>query len=615
MLNTVCTDANFEQIGINAEDPLDLSIVSQHAVCTDANFVQNEINAEYPLDLSIINKRECSLEQDAVKILSTVGKRSPTTHSGVSQHAVCTDANFVQNEINAEDPLDLSIINKRDFPLEQNAMKILSSVGKRSPTTHSGVSQHAVCTDAKSMLDESSEEFEFRFLPDLSTIEEEDAIGKWNNKAMGRGGQGVRKPSIPWSEIQKHTTKEDKWIVINGQVYDVTNWSYKHPGGSRLISHYAGQDATEAFGAFHNDEVQLKKYLKTLHVGSVERYEDDAMNKDFRELRDTAVKMGLFEPSYTFFVLILAHIIILEVLGYLILVWYGTAWWSVLASIILYSTAQAQTAWTQHDYGHLSVFKNSKIDHFFHHLTMGFIKAAAASWWNHMHYQHHAKPNIIDKDPDVRIDKLFVVGEVMPIHVAKTRKKSMPFNWQHRYFFVLGPPLLFPVYFQFMLFRHLITRKSWMELSIVIVSMSLFFYMMVPLLGVAGSVAYFFTVRCIESHWFTWVAQSNHIPMHIKNDEANPWLKLQIHATCDIEKSFFNDWFTGHLNFQIEHHLFPTMPRHNLYKIAPLVQSLCKKHNVPYIVKPLWQSFVDIVRTLKSSGELWEETYSQFHSE
>jgi fatty acid desaturase len=41
--------------------------------------------------------------------------------------------------------------------------------------------------------------------------------------------------------------------------------------------------------------------------------------------------------------------------------------------------------------------------------------------------------------------------------------------------------------------------------------------------------------------------------MNIEYDAENPWLKLQIVATCDIEKSFFNDWFTGHLNFQIEH--------------------------------------------------------------
>ncbi|XP_060566805.1 acyl-CoA 6-desaturase-like [Ruditapes philippinarum] len=432
---------------------------------------------------------------------------------------------------------------------------------------------------------------------------------------MGRGGQGSQKPKLPWSEIERHNSRDDRWIVIGGEVYDVTSWSYKHPGGSRLIGHYAGQDATEAVGAFHNNETQVNKYLKSMHIGTVENNVELDIATDFRKLKEVAKSMGLYEPSYTFYAAILGHIVLLIVLAYFVLQWFGVTWWSVALSLILFSTAQAQAAWTQHDYGHLSVFKNSKIDHFFHHLTMGCIKGASAHWWNHMHYQHHAKPNIIDKDPDVRIDKLFVVGEVMPVEVAKTRKKSMPFNWQHRYFFALGPPLLFPVYFQSMLFRHLFTRKLWMELSIAVTAMACFFYFFIPMLGVAGSIGFFFAVRCIESHWFTWVAQSNHLPMHIKNDEANPWLKLQIHATCDIEKSFFNDWFTGHLNFQIEHHLFPTMPRHNLYKIAPLVRSLCEKHGVPYTVKSLWQSFVDIVRALKSSGELWEETYREFHSD
>lgn len=430
---------------------------------------------------------------------------------------------------------------------------------------------------------------------------------------MGKGGRGQQ--SFKWEEIKSHDSQNDRWIVIEGEVYDVTNWSKRHPGGSRMIGHYAGQDATEAFNAFHNDVTQVKKYLKPIHLGAVEQYEDSEINKDFRKLKETAVKMGLFTPSITFFTITLLHLIALDIAGYLTLYYFGVGWIPFLVSLILNSTCQAQLGWNQHDYGHLSVFRKSKLDHALHYFIVGFMKGASASWWNHMHYQHHAKPNVIDKDPDVRIDKLFVVGSVMPVEVAKTRKKSMPFNHQHKYFFAIGPPLLFPVYFQIMLFRHMITRKLWMELVITLLYYVRFTYLYLPMLGFGWFLVYYFSMRCIESHWFTWVAQSNHIPMNIKNDEANPWVKLQMAATCDIEKSFFNDWFTGHLNFQIEHHLFPTMPRHNLYKIAPLVKSLCEKHGVPYVVKPLGRAFKDIVSTLKSSGELWQETYREFHSD
>jgi len=42
--------------------------------------------------------------------------------------------------------------------------------------------------------------------------------------------------------------------------------------------------------------------------------------------------------------------------------------------------------------------------------------------------------------------------------------------------------------------------------------------------------------------------------------------------------------------------LFPTMPRHNLVKVAPMVREFCKKHELDYQIKPAWTAFADIVR-------------------
>ncbi|XP_064646579.1 acyl-CoA 6-desaturase-like [Lineus longissimus] len=431
---------------------------------------------------------------------------------------------------------------------------------------------------------------------------------------MGKGSKSNR--VIPWDEVSKHDKRDDKWLVINDEVFDVTAWSKRHPGGSRIIGHFAGQDATEPFHAFHNDVKQVSKYLTAIKVGDLpvqEAKQRSTIDEDFDKMRETAKKMGLFEASYFFFFVMLAHIFIMEVLAYLTMAYFGTGWLPYLVSVALYSTVQAQAGWLQHDFGHLSVFKDSKLDHFVHQLTMSFSKGASAKWWNHMHFQHHAKPNVIGLDPDVRVEQLFVIGDVMPIKVAKESKKSMPYNFQHRYFFFLGPPLLFPIYFQFMTFRHVITRRCWVDGFFMALFFFKFFYLYSPLLGFWGSLAYFFIIRCAESHWFTWVSQSNHIPMSIEHDTAKPWLALQTSATCDIEKSFFNDWFTGHLNFQIEHHCFPTMPRHNYYKVAPLVKSLCEKHGIKYEVKPLWTALKDIVKSLKHSGELWQMTYDAYH--
>ncbi|XP_056013481.1 acyl-CoA 6-desaturase-like isoform X4 [Ostrea edulis] len=389
---------------------------------------------------------------------------------------------------------------------------------------------------------------------------------------MGKGGKQMS--TYSFEEVSKHDKQDDRWIIINHEVYNITNWARRHPGGSKVIGHYAGQDATDAFRAFHNNLDQVQKYLLPIHIGSVQKGEVNvnySLEKDFRDLRQTAEKMDLFKPSYLFFFVHLAHILAMEVMAYFTLYYFGTGWIPFLVSVCLYATVQAQCGWLQHDFGHMSVFKNPTLDHLVHFLTMGFTKGASPSWWNHMHYQHHAKPNVMGKDPDVRVDQLFVVGERMPVEVAKSNKSSMPYNQQHKYFFLIGPPLLFPVYFQFMLFRHIFTRRLWKDFIVVMAFYVKFFYLYTNILGLGWTLVYYEIMRVLESHWFTWVSQSNHIPMDIDRDTAEPWIKLQLKATCDIEQSFFNDWFTGHLNFQIEH------------------------------------------QSLKHSGELWEATLHAHH--
>lgn len=69
---------------------------------------------------------------------------------------------------------------------------------------------------------------------------------------MGKGGEQGGDSGEPaaqirfytWEEIQKHNLRTDKWLVIERKVYNVTKWANRHPGGQRVISHCAGEDAT-----------------------------------------------------------------------------------------------------------------------------------------------------------------------------------------------------------------------------------------------------------------------------------------------------------------------------------------------------------------------------------
>ena len=127
-----------------------------------------------------------------------------------------------------------------------------------------------------------------------------------------------------------------------------------------------------------------------------------------------------------------------------------------------------------------------------------------------------------------------------------------------------------------------------------------------PVVGGAGrAFALYMCERFVESHWFTWVTQMSHIPMdvdfHPGPERAKGWVRLQLEATLNVPPSRFNDWFTGHLNMQIEHHLLPTMPRHHYRKVRPLVRALCAKHRIPYREVPLLHAFGAILKALKTS--------------
>uniref|UniRef100_A0A672NRR3 Fatty acid desaturase 2-like n=1 Tax=Sinocyclocheilus grahami TaxID=75366 RepID=A0A672NRR3_SINGR len=417
---------------------------------------------------------------------------------------------------------------------------------------------------------------------------------------MGGGGQQTdriadtngRFGTYTWEEVQKHTKSGDQWIVVERKVYNVSQWVKRHPGGLRIIGHYAGEDATDAFNAFHPNLQLVRKYMKPLLIGELEasepsqdRQKNGALVEDFRALRERLEAEGCFKTQPLFFILHLGHILLLEAIA-LMMVWYfGTGWINTAIVAVILATAQSQAGWLQHDFGHLSVFKNSRWDHLLHKFVIGYLKGASACWWNHRHFQHHAKPNILKKDPDVNLLNAFVVGKVQPVEYGIKKIKNLPYNHQHKYFFFIGPPLLIPVYFQFQIFHNMIAHGLWVDLVWCISYYVRYFLCYTQFYGVLWAVL--LTMFFAPSHWFVWVTQMSHIPMDIDYEKHQDWLSMQLVATCNIEQSYFNDWFSGHLNFQIEHHLFPMMPRHNYWRAAPRVRALCDKYGVKYQEKSL----------------------------
>ena len=49
---------------------------------------------------------------------------------------------------------------------------------------------------------------------------------------------------ISYEELKKHNKPDDRWLLIENKVYNITTWAKKHPGGAKILGHFSGEDAT-----------------------------------------------------------------------------------------------------------------------------------------------------------------------------------------------------------------------------------------------------------------------------------------------------------------------------------------------------------------------------------
>ena len=91
--------------------------------------------------------------------------------------------------------------------------------------------------------------------------------------ATSQPGQKTTSAAIPASEVAKHNSRTDCWIIVEKKVYNVTTHLRTHPGGAGLITPYCGKEATQAFqtkgGVGGNHSSQAYAQLKAFYVGDL----------------------------------------------------------------------------------------------------------------------------------------------------------------------------------------------------------------------------------------------------------------------------------------------------------------------------------------------------------
>ncbi|KAL9256864.1 Acyl-lipid (9-3)-desaturase-like protein, partial [Drosera capensis] len=90
--------------------------------------------------------------------------------------------------------------------------------------------------------------------------------------------------------------------------------------------------------------------------------------------------------------------------------------------------------------------------------------------------------------------------------------------------------------------------------------------------------------------------------VYVGKPSGNDWFEKQTNGSLDISCPSWMDWFHGGLQFQVEHHLFPRLPRNQLRKISPFVKQLCATHNLPYNCASFWKANAMTIDTLRAAA-------------
>ncbi|MGK0474801.1 MAG: linoleoyl-CoA desaturase [Oleispira sp.] len=137
-----------------------------------------------------------------------------------------------------------------------------------------------------------------------------------------------------------------------------------------------------------------------------------------------------------------------------------------------------------------------------------------------------------------------------------------------------------------------------------------FFFPLLALLTGFGVVKVFLAnllVDVLNSYWIALTIQATHFTEPLQPEDAiknkGKWYVSQLDSSVNFRGNRWQSILWGHLNYQIEHHLFPDIPAHRYPDMSLDVQDVCKQFNLPYKCNSSWR-----VAIKKFIGAMW--TYS-----
>jgi fatty acid desaturase len=278
--------------------------------------------------------------------------------------------------------------------------------------------------------------------------------------------------------------------------------------------------------------------------------------------------------------------------------------WLVLVPAVLLGVASTQVAFLGHDGGHQQIAATRTGNTVVGLLAGNLLTGLSIGWWIDKHVRHHANPNKEDHDPDIG-EGVFAFTTAQAANRAGRLPRAIARNQAVLFFPLLTlEGLNLHVASVRWLFRARGGRLRRTELLLLSAHMLAYLGVVLWVLSPVLAVAFVAVHQAVFGLYMGCSFAPNHKGMPIIGAEQKlDYLRRQVVTSRNVRGGWFVDQLLGGLNYQVEHHLFPSMPRTHLRKAQRLVQTYCAQHRIPYTETSLFASYACALRYLHTLGE------------
>jgi fatty acid desaturase len=322
-------------------------------------------------------------------------------------------------------------------------------------------------------------------------------------------------------------------------------------------------------------------------------------SRDYAELFQMIRSTGLLRRRYGYYAVKIGLNMVAFAGGWVAFVHVGDSWWQLFMAVF-FAVMFGQLSFIGHDAGHKQIFRTNRGNDVIGFWHGGMVGLSYASWME-QHRRHHANPNHEDDDPDIHIPAIAFTTE-------QAAERRGFFRWMAKYqAFLFFPLLLLEGFSLHVSSVRALRRKDlkgrWVEVCLLVGHFSAYLTAVFLVLSPLTGIVFILVHQCLWGVYMGCSFAPGHKGMPtVTSGHTLDFLRRQVLTSRNVRGGRFVDFALGALNYQVEHHLFPTIPRPNLRLAQPIVRAFCSQKDIEYSQCGLLRTYGYVLQHLHAVG-------------